>query len=293
MATKNIVPRANNEGTLGTSEKQWNNVHTKDVALNGASLNAKLGEQDSAISGLEANKANANDVYSKANVYTKTETNNLLNAKANATNVYTKAEINAALGDKADKVQLADYLPLSGGTMSGDLRFINGDFSFKATDTNANIDIGWDYAARKGAGLGLRSVNNDRAGQFLIYARDGVNTSELLGKPDGVLTWNGKDVDVVVEKSYNYVRYSSGLQMCWEYINFDKEFNGIEYAFRDWTYPVPFKDTYYLQATANHDRFTASLSNDGFTSARVCALSVTPGSWYLGGIWVFAIGNWK
>lgn len=42
MATKNIVPRANNEGTLGTSEKQWSNVHTKDIALNGVSLNEKL-----------------------------------------------------------------------------------------------------------------------------------------------------------------------------------------------------------------------------------------------------------
>ncbi len=34
MATKNIVPRANNEGSIGTASKQWSDVQT--VKLNGA-----------------------------------------------------------------------------------------------------------------------------------------------------------------------------------------------------------------------------------------------------------------
>ena len=35
MATTNIVPRANNEGSLGTASKQWNTVRTKDLYLDG------------------------------------------------------------------------------------------------------------------------------------------------------------------------------------------------------------------------------------------------------------------
>lgn len=43
MATKNIVPRGNGEGSLGTEQKKWDKVYTGDVVLgDGKSLNTEL-----------------------------------------------------------------------------------------------------------------------------------------------------------------------------------------------------------------------------------------------------------
>lgn len=43
MTTHNFVPRYNDDGeTLGTPQKQWSNVYTKDVSINGENLSVKL-----------------------------------------------------------------------------------------------------------------------------------------------------------------------------------------------------------------------------------------------------------
>ena len=47
-------------------------------------------------------KANADDVYTKTETYNQTEINDLLNAKADADNVYTKTETDNLLNAKAD-----------------------------------------------------------------------------------------------------------------------------------------------------------------------------------------------
>ena len=41
----------------------------------------------------------------------------------------------------------------------------------------------------------------------------------MVGKVDGTLTWGGKDIERVNAKSIGttgYIRYESGLQICWE-----------------------------------------------------------------------------
>ena len=59
-------------------------------------------------------------------------------------------------------------------------------------------DIGWDFVNRDGAMLGLNSANHSTlAGQFSLVARDGTNSSELQGLPNGVLKWDGKDIATI------------------------------------------------------------------------------------------------
>ena len=57
MATKNIVPRGNGEGSIGRPFKKWGNVYTEDVTLQGAagdvSLQEKIIEVDKSIDAVE------------------------------------------------------------------------------------------------------------------------------------------------------------------------------------------------------------------------------------------------
>ena len=91
-------------------------------------------------------------------------------------------------------------LSLSGGTMTGDISYVNGDneaFNFGFSDANKdNVDIGWLWNDKRGAGIGLRNVSHSEAGAFNIWATDGTNTVILFGKPDGTLNWNNKSIVV-------------------------------------------------------------------------------------------------
>ena len=83
MATKNIVPRATGEGSLGTSEKKWGNIYADNITLvDGETLDTKI----SSI------KDTADTAYTTA----------------------TEAEASIT-------TSLANYLPLAGGVMTGTL----------------------------------------------------------------------------------------------------------------------------------------------------------------------------
>ncbi len=93
-----------------------------------------------------------------------------------------------------------DYLPTSGGMLTGQISWMNptdNEFFFGPNVTDdpnmLNVDIGWNYANRDGAGIGLRSVNHSsQPGCFNIYCRDETNTYTLVGTPStGQLTWSG------------------------------------------------------------------------------------------------------
>lgn len=91
------------------------------------------------------------------------------------------------------------FLPLAGGTMSGAIHFNganNRSFGFDLTNNNNNMDIGWNWDNRDGAGFGLRSTDDTGStpGSFSIYARDRSNSTTLNGSPDGRLTWGDDKV---------------------------------------------------------------------------------------------------
>ena len=94
----------------------------------------------------------------------------------------------------------ANYLPLSGGTMTGTI-FGNGAFVKNTTDANylrfiSGTDIG------KGALIFLGGKDcTGFEGIFQIQAHDGANSRTLIGKPDGTLTWNNSNI--LTASNYN------------------------------------------------------------------------------------------
>lgn len=92
---------------------------------------------------------------------------------------------------------LKNYLPLSGGIMSGGvIRWNDTDFEFKHTTGNTSKrgivrgGSSWD----DGASIYLNGKDNNDAGIFTIMAHDGTNNKSLVGKPDGTFTWGGFNV---------------------------------------------------------------------------------------------------
>lgn len=112
-----------------------------------------------------------------------------------------------------------DYLPKSGGTMTGAITLadggnplstaggtMTGDIELSDTKQLKNtVDNGYlRFQGGTGDGNGARVVlsgkdRNSNNGDFEIVANDGTNSKTLLGKPDGTLTWDGKTVIVGTE----------------------------------------------------------------------------------------------
>ena len=86
------------------------------------------------------------------------------------------------------------YLPLAGGTMTGSIQYVENGKVFSIGNTDpGNVDLGWNWVNREGAGIGLRSADHlNKPGEFSLFARDSANSCSLDGKPDGSLTWNSQ-----------------------------------------------------------------------------------------------------
>ena len=125
----------------------------------------------------------------------------------------TNEQINAshlsnALSGYAQTSALANYLPTAGGSLTGELITaspitINGynGRAFGITPTNAghngdNVDVGWNWTDKDGAGAFFRSSDaNNNPGSFGLYARNSSGTTcQLIGTPAGSLTWGGNEL---------------------------------------------------------------------------------------------------
>lgn len=104
-----------------------------------------------------------------------------------------------ANGDNSTKIATTafvknNYLPLAGGTMTGAIRVqTSGIFGINVRDDNYTVIYG-GTGAGNGARIILRGKDYSDAGSFLIAAHNGVAARELIGKPDGTLTWAGNNV---------------------------------------------------------------------------------------------------
>ena len=108
MATKNIVPRSNNEGELGTSNKQWNKVHAKEIYENGTRVATADNVPPSIGSSTIPTYTNASGVVTASN--------------ASVGDANTPVYLNAGEITSTGK-SFGDYLPLAGGTMTGDILY--------------------------------------------------------------------------------------------------------------------------------------------------------------------------
>ncbi len=68
-------------------------------------------------------------------------------------------------------------------------------FSFKKTDSDKNIDVGWNWSTGDGSGLAFRSKEHTNAGCFILWARKNTSSeAKLMGYPSGELKWNSRRV---------------------------------------------------------------------------------------------------
>ena len=120
---------------------------------------------------------------------------------ANATNA---AAATKATQDGDGNTISSTYLKLSGGTMTGDLKFAGANnriAGFTITENGNNVDGGWNWANKDGAGFYLRSSSHSAAGEFGFFARNSAGTTKkLIGSVSGSLTWDGNAVQTAAHK---------------------------------------------------------------------------------------------
>ena len=88
----------------------------------------------------------------------------------------------------------SNYLPLLGGTMTGNLNFDTVDAVIRKLDSTGRMIVRSSTGFETGGSLYLYGKDHEGGGAFRLYAHDGTTSKALQGKPDGTLTWDGKSV---------------------------------------------------------------------------------------------------
>ena len=89
-----------------------------------------------------------------------------------------------------------NFLPLSGGTMTGTIETSSSQ-AIKKTDNDNYIQFNSGIATADGSNLVMCAKGYSGglgAGAFQLTARDSNTYKILYGKPDGTLTWDGKSI---------------------------------------------------------------------------------------------------
>ncbi len=114
-------------------------------------------------------------------------------------------------------------------------------------DGSGGVSINYRFDGVTGAwGAFCNKVDAHYNGGFFFDADNKVTAVRLLGMPSGSLTWGGKSIEIVASKGTNYVRFKSGLQICWG--------SAPGGAFTNITLPVPFADTSFFVAFQGDNR---------------------------------------
>lgn len=93
----------------------------------------------------------------------------------------------------SNALDLENYLPLSGGTMTGAIKGTGTFLANKVSTFYSQINGG--ITTNDGAKIILFGKDEaTRSGRFYIDANDGTNNKRFEGCPDGTLLWNGKNV---------------------------------------------------------------------------------------------------
>mgnify|MGYP000071485884 CR=1 FL=1 len=184
--------------------------------------------------------------------------------------------INSALDGK---------LSLSGGTMTGDIQFADGDIWFnkqtnrirgRTNDTYLEICPGPTSAFGNKTGASLMMTGRDYTGDaipkgcfFLTAANEANGCKSLMGSPDGSLTWENQSVaifqSVSPTSSLWHAKFNQGLIL-----------QGNNYHITHWgestvTLPIAFQTTNYIISVTPYLKNVSS-----FTKApEVCVLSQT------------------
>lgn len=102
--------------------------------------------------------------------------------------------------DEKMKYLANNYLPLSGGTMSGQITFGYAGYYLARSVNNGSISMFGGTSATGGASVYLFGKDESRAGQFWLTAWNGTTQGKLVGEADGTLVWNGQPIQTSSDK---------------------------------------------------------------------------------------------
>lgn len=191
---------------------------------------------------------------------------------------------------EAVKAKADSALPLTGGTVTGRVFFNTSSIFGYNTNEIKLLEVTGGNAVDAGAVLRLyENSDPNLAGMFSIGTG---NEKYLEGYPSGNLLWAGKEVECVNTLGEYYIRYESGLQICWGSINIPAgQINTTV------TLPVPYKDGSYVTHASyidvNNTSIGATVVVDSNTVFRVSVTNAEGDySWERFVIWS-TIGRWK
>lgn len=200
---------------------------------------------------------------------------------------YTKQTLEGAQQAQAQTNIGGPFLPLSGGTMKGTIVDTIGD-TIKANSSSRYITLWGGTAYTDGAWLALfgNTFGDTRKGGFTLSTTD--STKSLYGYPDGRLQWQAHEVERVTLRGDNYIRFDSGLQICWnELLNT----NGASVV----TYPVPFIKVVFPKLTVIYADGSAvwSAQSGQESAASFHCYSFCNNVLTQGAVSYLAVGYWK
>lgn len=186
-----------NTGNVDSNKYKYGQFET-DVCTDGSTstiIQVFKNEADSTVNNqLTLGYDAAGNPYTFANTPAKTSNDN---------NIATTAFV---------KTNLADYLPLAGGTLNGGLTWLGGTngtdlcgFKFGGGTAANNyyaanfnsMDFGWNWDTGAGSGMAFRNATyggtgSAQAGAFIFFARNNTTAAmQLEGHVDGTLLWQG------------------------------------------------------------------------------------------------------
>ena len=210
----------------------------------------------------------------------------LFNSKAPKIHGHTVSDVTGlqgALDDKAPTSELAKYFRKSGGEVTGSIS-LGG--SIARPDDTGLLSLYGGTGSSTGAYLNLFGqsyVGNDGyAGGFqIVVGKEGTN-HVLQAFPDGRIKWKSMEIERVNVPGSNYIRFESGLQICWGVtpkgasvtVTFPKAFLSAAYGLSTCRA--------YVAGAGNYEQTIISKTATGFTLEALLTNSY----------WI-AVGYWK
>ena len=243
MATRNIVPRATGEGSLGTETKKWGNIYADNLHLSNplpianGGTGATTAEQARTNLGL-GNVATLNTVpiaNGGTGASTVAGARNALGL-GNTTGALPIANGGTGASTASQACANIGALPTSGGTMTGRILFDNNNNQIACTHNDAEFTIygGVNFGGR----LGLYGFNHPTAaGQAVLTASisSEAHYSFILDPTNREISWDGEEVPSIAYKDIkfndvnlqNVIRYRNGLQIITGEFNYSSLTNGV------------------------------------------------------------------
>lgn len=221
MATRPYVPRADGESSIGVAGKKWGKIYAYDIDEktnlgNNKSLGYRQPSNAQTVGDVRYHATLPTGWYLECTTAGTTGSGALTITSPTVGGTVSDGTVTWTVRKNASTQDLTNYLPLSGGKMTG---YIYGD-SDKALYLHAahQNDGGPSLALY---GLDIQD-SQPIIGGFELFAveKDRTTTKSFLGYNNGNLTWCGNSLDksaVVAESlgANGYRKYASGLIEQW------------------------------------------------------------------------------